>query len=404
MATEPAKWEKITPDVLKPSIKHIREAYDDAEWKCGEITKRLCYAALHPLTGDQASLVPYVRAFTVYQRIIGPVADAEVQELLRIGSESAVFAAYSNAYRYGLVAEVRRLFNDVLQIALANSDILEDHSVEWAKEHFNILIDGKVNLVKGWIKDVCDEQDLSKPVDTAEDLEEFVFRKTWRAPRLIWMKPSGNCPYDPSTAWVREDEPMTERLVEGLSGRFIQLLGIDLDKIAGDAHLRLAKEGRPPQAPKRIATEEVTQEVPVSQPADAKEREVAGPALELGIQQARPLLESSTAARAGGLAQQAQSEQRARASESDALLLKYRSEVKRAILIQLAQNPRATDLEICRGLDADGSLELPQSWRGNSTDRGFFDAYSDISRRHNVEAAISKVRRDLREQGLLPKR
>ena len=110
-------------------------------------------------------------------------------------------------------------------------------------------------------------------MDTAEDFEEFVFRKTWRAPRLIWMKPSGNCPYDPSTAWAREDGPTTERLVEGLSGRFIQLLGIDLDKIAGDAHLRLAKEGRPPQAPKRTATEKVTQEVPVPQPSSAKEWE-----------------------------------------------------------------------------------------------------------------------------------
>ena len=77
----------------------------------------------------------------MYQKIIGPLAVGEVQRLLRIGTESAVFAAYSNAYRYGLVAEVRRLFNDVLQIALANSDILEDHPVEWAKEHFNILID-----------------------------------------------------------------------------------------------------------------------------------------------------------------------------------------------------------------------------------------------------------------------
>jgi hypothetical protein len=250
-----------------------------------------------------------VNAFAVYRRIIGPVADARVQGLLRIGSESAVFAAYSDAYRYGLVAEVRRLFNDVLQIALANSDILEDHLVEWAKKHFNILIDGKVNLVKGWIKNVCDEQDHSKPLGTAEDFEEFVFRKTWRAPRLIWMKPSGNCSYDPATAWAREDGPTTERLVEGLSGRFIQLLGIDLDKIAGDAHLRLAKEGRPPQAPKRIATERVTQEVPAPQPPDTKEWEAPTPALELRIQQGQPLMESSAPERASRLAQQAQSEQ-----------------------------------------------------------------------------------------------
>ena len=85
--------------------------------------------------------------------------------------------------------------------------------------------------------------------------------------------------------------------------------------------------------------------------------------------------EGSETARAGRLAQQAQGEQRAGTSGSDALLLRYRSEVKRAILIQLAQNPRATDLEICRGLDADGSLELPQSWRAKSTDRGFLTLF-----------------------------
>ena len=169
MATEPAKWENITPDVLKPSIKHIREAFDEAEWKCGEVTKHLCYAALHPLTVDQASLVPYVEAFAVYKKIIGPLAVGEVHRLLRIGTKPAFFAAFSDAHRYGLVAEVRRLFNDVVQIALANSDILDDHPVEWAKEHFNILIDRKINLVEGWIKDVCDEQDYSKPMDTAED-------------------------------------------------------------------------------------------------------------------------------------------------------------------------------------------------------------------------------------------
>ena len=96
MATEPAKWERITPDVLKPSIKHIREAFDEAEWKCSEVTKKLCYAALHPITADQASLAPYVEAFAVYQKIIGPLAVGEVQRLLRIGTASAVFAAYFN--------------------------------------------------------------------------------------------------------------------------------------------------------------------------------------------------------------------------------------------------------------------------------------------------------------------
>jgi len=84
-----------------------------------------------------------------------------------------------------------------------------------------------------------------------------------------------------------------------------------------------------------------------------------------------------------------------------ALLSSYRSEIKRAILTQLALHPKATDGEICRGLDADGSVELPSSWKSKVSDRSFFDAYSDAIRRHKVEVTISKVRKDLRKQGLL---
>jgi hypothetical protein len=86
---------------------------------------------------------------------------------------------------------------------------------------------------------------------------------------------------------------------------------------------------------------------------------------------------------------------------SDRLLSSYRSEIKRAILTQLALNPKATDVEICRRLDADGSVELPSSWKAKVSDRGFFDAYSDAVRRHKVEVTISKVRKDLRRQGFL---
>ena len=44
---------------------------------------------------------------------------------------------------------------------------------------------------------------------------------------------------------------------------------------------------------------------------------------------------------------------------SQPLLLKYRSPVKRGILTELIRYRRAKDLEICRGLDADGAVELP---------------------------------------------
>jgi hypothetical protein len=82
-------------------------------------------------------------------------------------------------------------------------------------------------------------------------------------------------------------------------------------------------------------------------------------------------------------------------------LLQYRSGVKRAILVALTKTPTATDADICRTLDADGTEELPTTWRSRSADRSFFVAYSDRRTRHRIEVAISKMRRDLRQRGLL---
>jgi hypothetical protein len=57
--------------------------------------------------------------------------------------------------------------------------------------------------------------------------------------------------------------------------------------------------------------------------------------------------------------------------KSSVPLSKYRSELKRAILMQIIQNPKATDLKICRGLDADGAVELPSDWKLRAGDRLF---------------------------------
>jgi hypothetical protein len=82
-------------------------------------------------------------------------------------------------------------------------------------------------------------------------------------------------------------------------------------------------------------------------------------------------------------------------------MLKYRSGVKRAILGALMSSPNATDAEVCRLLDAEGTEELPVGWRSRREDRLFFLAYATPATRRKVEIAISKIRRDLRDRGLL---
>jgi pyrimidine deaminase RibD-like protein len=98
-------------------------------------------------------------------------------------------------------------------------------------------------LVTVWIKNVCDKQDF-KPGMTPKEFGEHVFWKDWRAPKLVYMQPSGSLPYNPSTAWSREDEESTGKLLEGLSSRFIQALVFDLERMAGSAHVELAKRGQ----------------------------------------------------------------------------------------------------------------------------------------------------------------
>jgi hypothetical protein len=81
---------------------------------------------------------------------------------------------------------------------------------------------------------------------------------------------------------------------------------------------------------------------------------------------------------------------------SKAAKLNYRSELKRVISLQFARNPKASDLEICRALDADGAVELPASWTSGEN-RLFERAYKDPQKRRKLENTISRVRRDMRK-------
>jgi hypothetical protein len=82
------------------------------------------------------------------------------------------------------------------------------------------------------------------------------------------------------------------------------------------------------------------------------------------------------------------------------LLHNYRSPLKKAIALRLSQDPDATDLQICRSLDAEGEVDLPPKWNLKS-DRSFATAYKNQIIRRTIESMISKVRGDMRRRGLL---
>jgi hypothetical protein len=521
MAAAPTDWKQITPDHLIPAVEHIRKSFASNDWKYSQVTRNLCYTALHPEAREPAALAPYHTAFTTYQKIVGRTAEQQFDDLLRIGTPPAVFRAYFDAYQKGLEVEVGNQFNLILQIGLTNAQGLELLPVEWAKSHLQLLIERQVYHARMWIRRVCDKEDSSLALGALESLEEAVIWKAWRAPRLIHMHPAGNTPYDAAFAWAWEDEQRSRELLENRSRRFIQFLEIHLAKIVGDAHVQLAQHTAPQvaqslanakggtpypsefsaEARARVeiemlkASKDLAQqrnEVPWSQygPGKADEENLqkyilrvflvfAKQACELGAQgqwavdrirseageflrrftirayyesgfdkKGRKLREMASHWN-GTILPEVQREfeksqewqqfekellavaelqiqltkgfvpNRARpVPDADrkqvapvnsgaapvALLSKYRSELKRGILIQLTRNPRATDNEICSGLDADGSVELPASWRVNRGGRSFTTAYLDARLRRRIEIAISKIRADLRKQGLLDRR
>jgi hypothetical protein len=382
MPAEPTDWKQITPERLVPAVQHIRKSFNTSDWKCSQLTKKLCYAALHSSSTDAASLAPYNKEFPIYRRIIGRRAEQQFDEFIKAGTPPSVFRAYLDAYYKGLGVEVRNQFDAVLEIALANAGILGQHPVEWTNSQLKLMIHDDAYRVKMWMRAVCDEQDYST-VETLDDFEDSPFWRSWRAPKLIHMRPAGNTIYDPATAWVREDEQRTQELLRNRSHRFVQFLEIDLENIAGEAYVRMAQFKRGDQVEQSQATAAEGPGAP-----DLAEAEMPKAP---NSQKAAPVPDAGSG----------QSARTNRVTTSGALLSNYRSGLKRAILIQLTQNPNATDLEICRGVDADGSVELPASWKANRGDRSFVRAYSDRASRHKIEIAISKVRADLREAGLL---
>ncbi len=308
MSGEPKEWEKITPQHLQPAVQHIRMEFGTGEWNCSHITKPLGHAALHAPVSDPASLVPYQAAFDGYRRAIGPRATKEFDDLLKQGTPPAVFKAYFDAYYEGLRVNVRDEFNRILSVGLANAEALETHPVDWARSQLQLLINGHVHLVERWIKEVCDTQEMPEPESIEmKEFEEVIFWRKWRAPRLIYMQPAGNMRYDPATAWSREDEAQTTRLLGARSHRFLQFLDIYLEKVAGAAHVTVAQNPEYLKLRKHPA-ESLSNVQPDAVPE-------------------QPSVE-------------------AREPQSGALLSNYRSELKRAILLQIGRNPGASDLEV----------------------------------------------------------
>ena len=237
----------VTPEQLQPAIKHIQKVFDESDWKCSWITQHLCFADLHPGTVREEELTEYRAAFLELRQIVGSSMSKQFDVIVSARTPSATFHGYAEMYRYGLNTAVRDMLIEALQIGTSNTALIGNNPVEWAKSQVeNCIRNGRRGFIT-WIKNVCDIQPtLAQTPVTNEDLDEMIWWRKWQAPRFIHMRPSGNTPYSELTAWAREDEHRTSELLDGLSKRFTDFAEIELDRLAGSAHVQMAKHGQAP--------------------------------------------------------------------------------------------------------------------------------------------------------------
>jgi len=238
------RWEAITPDELRPAVEAVRHKFEHyGSWRPDECTRKLCFAALHPSSPNDLG-PPEVEDLSPYRRFLITLLSPKVERLLLRADQSApvIFKSYLDVLEAALKIALRVSFKDMLDIAKAHTELLGTHPVEWAKRHLEILISHEKRGIRTWIKKVCDPMDTSRAALT----DDCIFWGSWRAPRLIHMKPAGNTPYRQEDAWTREELARSEELLEATAERLATLLRIDLEEVARAAHIDFAKQHNVP--------------------------------------------------------------------------------------------------------------------------------------------------------------
>jgi hypothetical protein len=237
-------WEAITPEELRPAVEAIRHTFEhDWCWRSKQSTLKLCFAALHPASPNDSSRAE-IENLEPYKRFLTTLLSPRVERLLLGSNHPApvIFKSYRDVLEAALKTALRANFKEIFEIAKVRTDLLGMHPVEWAKRHIEILLAFQKRGIRLWIKEVCDRMDHSRAAWSGD----AIFWGSWRAPRLIHMKPAGNTPYEQAREWEREGLVTSEELLEGLAEHVTVFLRIDLDEVARVAHVEFAKQDSTP--------------------------------------------------------------------------------------------------------------------------------------------------------------
>src|SRR6266851_7518749 len=159
-----------------------------------------CYAQLHNEKVDDPTK-EYLNYFMQMKIRVGIGAAYLFDQLIKLGTPSALFKGFYDLYLEGTSVQALQIFKDLEEIGRANQDRLTSPYLEWAEAQTINLIRSHSHKLKNWIRDVYDEHIY----DPNEDREERIFWRKWQAPLFLTMKPFLRTPYDAATAWDRMD-------------------------------------------------------------------------------------------------------------------------------------------------------------------------------------------------------
>lgn len=230
---KPPDWEEITPEPLQAAVKHISREFKTAAWQLSEQVECVCYLCLHP---ELTTSPTYKGRPNLIQADLRETWHLQFEGM----TESERFAHWTKQYGELLKRNTVVPLNAFLKIGLAQESRLPLPAVEWAKTLTRGLMFSLRWTVPHLIKGMCDEQENKVDLDNSF-FDAWCGWVYWRAPRFVFMQPSGNAPYDAATAWLRaEDAEMTEQLLRGLTGKMLDPAWFNVDKLAGEAYVALA--------------------------------------------------------------------------------------------------------------------------------------------------------------------
>jgi hypothetical protein len=236
------EWDKNVPADLVPAIKALRKSFDEAHWGCWMTTKAFCYSLLHNEAVDDPAK-EYINYLMHIKARVGPAATQHFHDLMKQGTPPAIFKGFYDLYLDGVGVKALIIFKELVEIGRANEKRLVNPHLEWAASQTKHMIRYHSRKIDLWVRDVCDNQIY----DPNEDDEEQVFGMKWQAPRLLIMKPSRFQPYVAGADWERLDAETSLSVRKGFAENYVLHLEIQLNRVAGQAAVELAKQPKPTQ-------------------------------------------------------------------------------------------------------------------------------------------------------------